>query len=456
VQLLVTNPLQLVDCAPVTQTPCMSVSVTPGDASGKPSPVVLPGADKLASAFTLQSAATEVKPFYASAGLGSDAAQHANVVLILVDISGSMNQPVADGSSRFEAVKGAIAQFLAGMQEGSDRVAIVPFESHNVVPTIRSAVFATRRTDALAQLQALPAPGAKNNTALYEAVFSGVESLQGEVASLKHEGTELQPHLIVMTDGKNEVQAGDDPLLLNGDLGLQQAVSQVQASHLDTIGIGFGDQKDIDVAALQRLSKRFFYAADAAQLLAALHVSRSAVSHTIQLAWALPESDSLSLMGRDQMWTPRMQLEDGSSLTGQAVRLIVPATNVPNYARVADANELRALIATHPPVTAGWSGVLIQLLIYTGAAVLVLVLWFWVPRLIWGEQYPNSLPDRSRRWSSDRSGVTTASGVQVRSTDNLPVGFDPALESGSPLRRSAAQTTQVKPRNEASRTRLTF
>lgn len=458
-RLLLTSPAQLVDCAPVMQSPCMSVSLTPGDAEGKPAPVTLPAASQLAGAFTMQSASGEAKPFYASAGNGPDAGQHTNVVLMLVDISGSMNQPMSGSGSRFEALKSAIAQFLAGMQEGSDRVAIVPFESHNVVSTIRSAVFTTHRSAALAQLDALPHPGPKNNTALYQAVFSGIDSLHSELTSLEHEGataTELQPHLIVMTDGKNEVASGDDPQLLNGDLGLQQAVAQVQASQLDTIGIGFGDKNDIDVGALQRLSRRFFYASDANQLLAALHVSRSAVSHSIQITWPLTEANRVALMGRDQVWTPSMQLEDGSVLTGDPLRLIVPATNAPAYDRVASPLELEALMATHPPANSGWSSVLIHLLLYLGASAILLILWFWVPRLIWGEQYSSSVPDRSRRWSSDRSGVTSASGVQVRSTSSLPAGFTPELESSSPLQRSAAQTTQVLPRSEASRTRLTF
>ena len=458
-RLLLTSPPQLVDCAPVMQSPCMSAVVTPGDSAGKPAPFILPPAAQLTGAFTLQSTSGEAKPFYVNAGTGPDAGQHTNVVLMIVDISGSMNQPMAGSRSRFEALKSAIAQFLAGMQDGSDRIAIVPFESHNVVSVIRSAVFTTRRTDALAQLNALPAPGPKNNTALYQAVFSGVDALQNELTTLRHEGatdTELQPHLIVMTDGKNEVAAGDDPQLLNGDLGLQQAVAQVQASHLDTIGIGFGNRDDIDAGALQKLTKRFYYAADATQLLAALHVSRSAVSHSIQLTWPLSEANRVALMGHDQVWTPRLQLEDGSVLLGDPLRLIVPATNAPVYDRGASPEELQALIAIHPPATSGWSSVLVHLLLYLGAAVILLILWFWVPRLIWGEQYSSSVPGRSRRWSSDRSGVTSASGVQVRSTSSLPAGFTPELESASPLRRSAAQTTQVQPRSEASRTRLTF
>ena len=416
----------------------------------------LPPASQLASAFTLTGASGQITPFYASAGNGPDAAQHTNVVLLLVDMSGSMRDTMGS-QSRFDAAKGAIAQFLDGMQEGSDRVAIVPFESHNVVSTIRGAVFATRKADAVAQLKALPQPGPKNNTALYQAVFTGEEALAAEVTSLQRSGsTDLQPHLIVMTDGKNEVLAGDDGQLLNGALGLQQAANQMQASHMDTIGIGFGDRSAIDVAALQRLSSpnRYFYAGDAAQLLAALHVSRTAVSHSIVITWLLQEGSRVTLSGRDPQYAPSMKLDDGTVLSGPAVRLLMPATNSPVYDRPATQAEKQALIATHPEPSSGWSVLLVHGLLYLAAGALLLMLWFWLPRIIWGDRYV-SAPDRTQRWPSDKRAVTSASGVQVRSA-NLPPGFSPEPQSASPLQRSAAQTTQIQPRGEFSKTRLTF
>ncbi len=459
VHLRTTTPPALVDCAPVTQVPCMTAGVTPVDEAGNPAPVTLPGNAELARDIKLRQGEHEITPFYASAGLGPDAQQHSNVALLLVDISGSMNEPAPGSPSRFAAVKSAVADFLTGMQEGTDRIAIVPFESHNVISTIRSAVYATTKNDALAQLNALPAPGSKNNTALYQAVFSGVQSLTEEVASLRregHDGAELQPHLIVMTDGKNEVLAGDDAQLLNGDLGLQQAAAQVSASHLDVIGIGFGDQKAIDTAALQRLSRRFFYAADATQLLAALHSSRLASSHEIQMTWLLPENNRLALMGHDPEWTPELRMGGLPSLTGDAIRLTGPATSAPVYSRKAQAPELQALIAVQPSTDSGWSVVLIYYLLALAACTLMLVLWFWVPRLVWGERYLQAVPARSKRWSNERPAVTSASGVQIRSS-SLPDGFEgAAMAGGGPTQRSAAQTTQLQPRGEFSRTRLTF
>lgn len=456
-RLIVSSAPQLVDCAPVTQVPCMSAGVTPADDQGNPVPVTLPPAKDLAGAFDLQSPSSSTKPFYASAGLSADATQHINVVLLMLDISGSMNQPSPGSPSRFAAVKGAVAKYLDSMQNGTDRVAIVPFESHNVVSTIHSAVFVSRKADAIAQLEALPTPGPKNNTALYQAVFSGIESVQAEIESLKrdgHSGDELQPHMIVMTDGKNEVMAGDDPQLLNGPLGLQQAAAQVQASHLDVIGIGFGNQQDIDAAALQHLSSRFFFAADANQLLDALHVTRVAQSHALQITWSLNESNRLELAGRDQFWTPTLSLEGGTRLAGPPLRFIMPATAAPLFQRIASAAELRALIAVHPAANAGWSTVLVHVLLFLVASALLLILWFWVPRLVWGERYLNAIP-AADRWSGERSRGTTASGVQVRST-TAPPGFHPAPESVEPLQRSPSQTTQVGPRGEFSRTRLTF
>ena len=458
VRLMTTTAPALVDCAPVTQVPCMGAGVTPVDVQGRPAPFDPPPASKLAQAVTLRSDNQEIQPFYASTGLGPDAGQHSNVVLLMIDISGSMNQPAPGSPSRFAAVKGAVAEFIQGMQPGTDRIAIVPFESHDVVATIHSAVYAANKADALAQLNALPAPAPKNNTALFQAVFTGVDALHEEVSRLEREGhsaNELQPHLIVMTDGKNEVMPGDDPFLLNGDLGLQQASAQVLASHLDVIGIGFGDRAAIDTAALQRLSSRFFYAADATQLLAALHVSRAAASHQIQLLWALPANNRLALMGHDLQWTPELRLDDGSVLPGDPIRLVGPAMAAPVYDRKASAAELQALIAVHPSTDSGWSTVLIYYLLSLAVCALLLILWFWVPRLVWGERYLGALPARSKRWSQERSGVTSASGVQVRSA-SLPAGFEVPAPAGGIVQRSAAQTTQVQPRGEFSRTRLTF
>jgi Ca-activated chloride channel family protein len=86
------------------------------------------------------------------------------------------------------------------MQEGVDQIAIVPFESHHVVPTIRAAVFTSKRVEAMAQLNAVPRPESKNNTGLFQALFSGIDAMQSEMAALVKPGTaaaDFQPRVIV-------------------------------------------------------------------------------------------------------------------------------------------------------------------------------------------------------------------------------------------------------------------
>ena len=137
----------------------------------------------------------------------------------------------------------------------------------------------------------------------------------------------------------------------------------------------------------------------------------------------------------------------------------MPATAPPVFERKAGSEELNALIATHPEVNSGWTLVLTHGLLYAVAALLLLLLWYWVPRLIWGTEFVG-VPDRKQRWRSDRANdsgqrpaVKAASAVQVRSATSLPEGFAPEAATG-PLQRSAAQVTQIQSRGEFSRTRL--
>jgi hypothetical protein len=459
--LQIVTPPVLVDCAPVTVVPCMGMSVTAVDSAGRPAPVAFTPGEPLKQSLSLISGeGTEVTPFYASAGSGLDAGEHRNVVLLMIDISGSMKEPSPGAPSRFAAVKSAIARYLDSMQEGTDEIAIVPFESHNVVPTIRSAVFSSHKAELLQQLNALPEPGPKNNTALYQAVFSGVDTMKQEMDTLEREGlktSDLQPHIVVMTDGTNEVHPGDDPQLLDGPLGLQQASAQVASSHMDVVGVGFGDRAAINAADLQRLSTRLLYAADAGELLRALHGTRAMQSHVITFTWLLDVPSRIALTGRDEVWTPGLTLDDGSILRSGPLRTMPPATAPPIFTRVASAPELAALIATHPPASAGWTVLLIHLILFVIVGTLLVMLWFWIPRLIWGHEVSAPTPTR---WSNtpgtgDRSGITVASGVQIRKS-SVPAGFTVETQPAAPLQRSPSQTTQVGARPDPNRTRLNF
>lgn len=450
VGLSVVSAPELVRCTPVSQTPCLSVVVSPSDSAGHPVAVGLPTKDRLLQAMQIESDGTSIAPFYVSAGAGVDASRRPNIVLIEVDISGSMNSPVSQGVSRFEAARTAIAKYVESMQEGVDQIAIVPFESHHVVPTIHAAVFTSSREEAMAQLKAMPQPTANNNTALFQAVFSGVQAMQTEMATLLKPGTtaaDFQPRVIVMTDGKNEVARGDDPDLLDGPLGMQQAVAKVASSGLDVIGIGFGDRSEIDTEALQRLSKRMYLATTGDQLTQIFHATTPLQTANLQVTFLSPWEDRPSLASRDPQFSLTLTLPDGRKLMSPLTRYVTPAISTPLYQRAATPEEMAALIAARPAANSGWDAVLRGLLVFAGCGVLLLLLWLWVPRLIWGNEYAGNLAfaGAGRRWGKD-AGVK-ASAVQMRTVANAPDGFD-ADQVRSKQQRSPGQITQVQPRSD--------
>lgn len=445
---------ELVRCTPISLIPCLSVTVTPSNSAGQPVPVGLPTKDRLLQAMQVEANGAAIAPFYVSSGSGSDSSQRPNIVLIEVDISGSMNSPISSGVSRFDAAQTAIAKYLESMHEGVDQIAIVPFESHHVVSTIRAAVFTSRRDEAMAQLKAMPRPGAKNNTALFQAVFSGVQAMQAEMASLVKPGTtaaDFQPRMIVMTDGKNEVARADDPDLLDGPLGMQQAAAKVASSGLDVIGIGFGDRSEIDAEALQRLSKRIFLATSGDELVQIFRTTTPLQTSEIQVTFLSPWGDRPSLSSKDPQFTFTLTLPAGQRLMSPLVRYTTPAMSTPLYERQASPEEMQALIATRPEANSGWDAVLRGLLVFVGCGVLLLLLWLWIPRLIWGNTYAGDLTSVSagRRWGKD-AGVK-ASAVQMRTVANAPDGFDAEQIRGK-QQRSAGQITQVQPRGEFSKT----
>ena len=447
---------ELVRCTPITLIPCLSVVVTPSDGSGRPVAVGLPTKDHLLHAIQVESDGTAIAPFYVSADGGSDSTQRANVVLIEVDISGSMNLPISPGVSRFDAARAAIAKYLDGMHEGVDQIAIVPFESHHVVPTIRAAVFTGKRDEAMAQLAAVPGPGAKNNTALFQAVFSGIQTMQAELATLVKPGmtaADFQPRVIVMTDGKNEVTRGDDPDLLDGPLGMQQAAAAVASSGFDVIGIGFGDRSEIDADALKRLSKRMFLATTGDELLQVFHATTPLKTSELQITFLLPWGDRSSLSSKDPQFVLSLTWPDGRRLLSPPMRYITPAMGTPLYERQATPEEMQALMQERPSANSGWEAVLRGLLVFAACSVLLLLLRFWVPWLIWGNEYARdwAFAGPNRKWGKD-VGIK-ASAVQLRTVASAPDGFD-AEQVRNRQQRSAEQTTQIQPRGALSKAEI--
>lgn len=149
-------------------------------------------------------------------------------VLVLFDVSGSMKGAgMATGRT-------AVGIFLRTLHESRTRVAIAPFESHEVEDRVRAAQFGTP-LDAQRALDALPSPS--GNTGLYSAVREGALALAAA-------GAAGEAHLVVVTDGVNDVRSGDEPGLLAGNSGLATAIAATNQESVQVWAVGVGSAPD--------------------------------------------------------------------------------------------------------------------------------------------------------------------------------------------------------------------
>src|SRR5690349_7453970 len=112
-------------------------------------------------------------------------------------------------------------------------MAIVAFESRGVAAGVRRASFLTTRSAVKEAVESLPEPSS-GNTGLCSAAIEAIARIEQEATAPGTAGA--QRLLVVLTDGKNDVRAGDDP-------GLETNVDAVRraarASGMQIITIGF-------------------------------------------------------------------------------------------------------------------------------------------------------------------------------------------------------------------------
>src|SRR6266700_544600 len=446
------DQVQLVDCQPVSSVPCFTASFNTVRNNNVPYSVDFPNARLLLSGLTIAADGLPVKVFYASAG-SSTKSVRGRVALVLVDISGSMARKLPTGETRFQAARSALTQFLDNFQDGVDEVAILPFESHGVASTIRAASFAHTKDDALTQVKSIPEPQGHNNTALFSAVSVGLDVLNDHVHSLQN-GNTVAPEtmLVVMTDGKNEVLAGDDPDLLSGPEGLEQVSHKVSTSHVQVIGIGFGESNEIDRTALERIStEQPYMASDADSLKRIFEFTRKLMVDRIQVAFLSPWLDRASLAGKTISFKASLVLANGTNLSSNEAVFGTPQMGLPLFSGKADVDELAALNLQMKSNEVGWLTLLRPVFVFLGLGGMLMIAWFWVPRLVWPGQYIGSI-DMSRpagKWAPpSRPGQRPAQAV----AKNMPPGFE--LGKAGPGQRTPQDATVVQPSSETGKIRL--
>jgi Mg-chelatase subunit ChlD len=384
----------------------------------------------------------DLKPFFAISRKSESNVVRGRIALVLVDISGSMRSKMSKGETRFTAVKGALSQFLDEFQDGTDQIAIVPFESHDVEKRIRNARFAGTKLDAQQQVQNLPEPQSRNNTGLYSAVVFGLDALSGQVRKKDANAGSPESLLIVMTDGANDVQRGDDAELLVGARGLEKAAKKVGESSAKVIGVGFGEANEKDLRKLSSNATDCYMAAEDTGRLRKIFTNvRTLLSNQIQVTFS-PDEDRPSLASKTLHISVKLRfLPNGPELVSDQ-RIWTPPGMGLLYDGTCDRDEKEALGI--PPDAAGSGPLLRAVFVFLGLGTLLLVLWFWVPRLVWPDRYIGIVP--SHRWAAH-----TSSGS--RPAKRAPPGFQGG-NAGSPPQRMPSDATVVQPQPDFTKTRL--
>lgn len=435
----------LIECEPEGAEPCFRMKFDFVDASGKSVNVQLPSAEQLAANIEVQVDGQPVNPFYAAAAAGNvDIARPPQTALLLFDISGSMLKTDLDGQSRFDAAKSAAAEYLKNFSDGQDLVAIVPFDSHNVESIISAAHFVSTRAAAQKELDALPRPVPRNNTALYSAVRAAVEVLRQQ----HHSGGEPS-RLLVLTDGANDVhpQSGDDQGLLVGSSGLATAAAAVQQSGVDVLPIGLGDRQSIDEIAMTRLGTRPpLITFDVNDLRKAFQLMPASRNGSLTVAIQAPENlgSRTLLAGRIVHFRARLTLPDGSTQVENRQALwVAPAVATPSFEGEATDAEQRAFLANARMDRGSVLLFLRPFFVFAGFATLLAILWFWLPRLLWPERYDNRVarPVRPEYWPGAEFPSHREGQPGLR---QAPPGFEAAARGARAAGRSPGEHTIIQ------------
>jgi Mg-chelatase subunit ChlD len=442
------DAVRMLDCEPAGMSPCFRLKLNIVDARGAPLAMDLPSPQGMRDAIAIHVNGLDVNPFFASAqNTNGKAAVRGRIALILIDISGSMNQKLNTGQTRFEAAKGGVLRFLDGFEEGVDRVAVAPFESHAVESTIRAAQFVNTRQGALDQVNALPVPGPKNNTALFSAISFGLDSLNQMTRSRSSDAVAPESLLIVMTDGKNEILRGDDPGLLEGPSGLEEAAHKRESAGRQVIGIGFGNPSEVDQASLRRLSTNFEMASDAEALGQAFSFARTLLNNRITATFTSPWQDRASLAGRILQISATLKLPSGTSIGSDEATWSPPQIGIPLFEDKCATAEMSALFHnSSTAVSPNWLTFVRPIGVFLGMGLLLIILWSWVPRLVWPEQY-FGVPPSAARWARS----STSSG---RPSADAPRAFGTAARGKRTASRKPLDETVVMPDTESTKTRL--
>jgi Mg-chelatase subunit ChlD len=383
---------QLIRCGPKQELPSIRFDLSVLDKNGQIVPLFR-GIDKEAVR-VIQTHPTlrEYKPFYVSGDQATARSQTTErYVLILFDVSGSMNDPVvAGGRRKFEIAQEALSTVLEQFHNPTDHIAIAPFESHNVISGIRNIRFVSDAASANAQLRQLPPPSPTGNTALYPAVITGLDVLEAQNPG-------PSKLLIVFTDGKNDIRLGDDAELLKPDYTLPRVTDRARRAQISifTIGLGSSGSAAIDETAMKQIAypaaANYIPATDSETLRAAFRMITEQFFSRIRVTTKIDEASFQELTGADLSFHVRFTDSNQGSLASPDWRWSSPVSGFPESKLVCDRDENEGLKQTSPAVPGriGPSRPFVQISTLVFYAALILFLWLILPRWLWPNAYVN-------------------------------------------------------------------
>jgi von Willebrand factor type A domain len=408
------SDVRILSCAPISSRPCFRAMVSFGT-----------GLRNVPDGLLLNKTSIEfdrivVKPFYVSTQDRAAGARKPRTVMVLVDISGSMNMRMSNGVSRFEAAKQAVDGFVSSLDPEIDRVAVVPFDNHGVGSTIRAARFLPGGEEARSLIGGLPSP--RGDTALYAAISFAIDVL--EQRQRTEPGSEYQ--LIVITDGKDDLGRDPDPELRQRPVSIDAVAMKTEQSSIAVYPIGIGGAGDTGILEpLERISlENSHLVQEPNELIEVLAQASPTLATRMVVTFLSPYPTAGQLEGRNH--TVRVLIGEPGRDQVDARESWAPAESMiaPQAREECSPTEKQALSKFGAPPD-DYTALVRPLATLAVFACILLLSWFLMPRLIWPENFGEELPkvDGGARWSAGRqaSAPKAAAGGVRQETDETYV-----------------------------------
>jgi Mg-chelatase subunit ChlD len=359
-------------------------------------------------------------------------------VMMLFDLSGSMITGSLGGRARIEAAKDAARVLVEKFRPG-DRIAIAPFESHDVRARIENAVFAKTPEAAEAQIDSLQARR-DGNTALYSATIFALDRLQRR----KKEEPDRQYMLVILTDGKNDLREGDDQETLQRKDDLDSVVKKLYETNTQTFTIGVGDA--IDAGALKEMvypqenKEQYSKAEDTRSLASFLAGAKQSLNEQIGIQFFTRRRDYHDLKSLNF----RVQVE---TLDKKILQGVIPwncraaAGCAPDRTMEREEMRLATESADAPqPPPPQWKELLWLLVRFAIALAILAGLWFGIPKIVWPAPPLPHIPVRGGVKLPPSRGVSQ-SGPKSRMAPPAP--GEPGRGAGSARPRQGFEETRM-------------